>query len=72
MKSKAMKKFLALMLTAATVLSMTACGGSASGEANVSGLDENGKCKGNQFSAGGDGRIVLYHKCSCQLHTKSK
>ena len=49
MKSKAMKKFLALMLTAATVLSMTACGGSASGEANVSGLDENGNVREINF-----------------------
>ena len=49
MKSKAMKKFLALMLTAATALSMTACGGSSAGEANVSGLDENGNVREINF-----------------------
>lgn len=45
MKKRLLKKVLALTLTAATILSMTACGNSASGAANTSGLDENGQVR---------------------------
>lgn len=45
MKKRLLKKVLALTLTAATILSMTACGNSATGAASTSGLDENGQVR---------------------------
>ncbi|MDO4293412.1 MAG: ABC transporter substrate-binding protein [Eubacteriales bacterium] len=45
MKRAILKKMLALTLTAATAVSMAACGSSSAGQANTSGLDENGQVK---------------------------
>lgn len=49
MKKTMLKKMLAMTLTAAAVVSMTACGSSSTGQADTSGLDENGQVKEISF-----------------------